>query len=476
MGSESATTREAAGTSRLSPHDKREVEKSFGRHVNSGQIEYLRSGHLDVIETARRGISFEDAVDGHVYFDCFTSAGSFNVGRHNPVVMKALEQGLETLDIGTHDAISPQKVALARKLTEIAPGDLSRVLFAAGGGDAVDAAVKLARGATARSHVVSTIKAYHGHTGFALSANGKEHYRRYFEPLVPDFTMVPFNDLAALDAAVTDRTAAVIVEPVQGEAGIFVATDEYLQHARRLCDERGALLVFDEIQTGFARTGRMFASEHSGVVPDMMTVAKSIGGGLFANAAVVYRPTTAILEYVEAHPDFHTSVPGGSNLGCQVSLAVIEYIETHRMWENAAARGRELQDSLERLRRENPRIIREVRGSGLMIGIEYIHEFMGPLMSDALARHGVFAAYSGNAPQVMRFMVPIVISPSELATLIQRIEAAVKTMKRLLPFALPVARIPPLLRLLNNQKVQTRLFGWVRRVENAVSAIRGAGR
>jgi putrescine aminotransferase len=460
----------------MTPREKRDIEGRFGRHVNSGQMRYLKSGHLDVLETDRDGVTFTEPVSGRAYYDCFTSAGSFNVGRHNPVIMRALEEGLAHLDLGTYDAISPQKVALAKKLTEIAPGDLSRVVFAAGGGDAIDAAIKLARGTTRRSRVVSTIKAYHGHTGFALAANGKAHYRQHFEPLIPDFDFVPFNDVGALDGKVTNATAAVILEPVQGEAGIFPATSEYLREARRICDERGALLIFDEIQTGFGRTGRMFASEHSGVVPDIMTLAKSIGGGLYANAAVIYRPTSALAGYVDAHPEFHVSTAGGSNLGCHVSLAVIDYIERERLWENAFQRGAQLKHALEELQRENPKIIREVRGIGLMIGIEYLHEFMGPMMSDALAQNGVFAAYSGNAPQVMRFMVPIVISEAEMDDVIRRIRAAVTTMNRLLPLALPFARIPLVLHLLNNEKVQTALFSWVRKAEDLVGTLKGARR
>jgi putrescine aminotransferase len=460
----------------MTPREKREIEGRFGRHVNFGQMRYLKAAHLDVLECDRDGVTFTEPVSGRPYYDCFTSAGSFNVGRHNPLIMRALEQGLERLDMGTHDAISPQKVALAKKLAEIAPGDLSRVIFAAGGGDAIDAAIKLARGATGRSKVVSTIKAYHGHTGFALAANGKAHYRQHFEPLIPDFDFVPFNDIASLEQSVSNATSAVIIEPVQGEAGIFPANDEYLRAARRICDEHGTLLIFDEIQTGFGRTGRMFASEHSGVVPDIMTLAKSIGGGLYANAALVYRPTPVLAAYVEAHPEFHVSAAGGSNLGCHVSLAVIDYIERDRLWENAKARGGQLKRALEGLQRDNPKIIREVRGVGLMIGIEYLHEFMGPMMSDALAQNGVFAAYSGNAPQVMRFMVPIVISEAEMEDVIRRIRAAVTTMNRLLPFALPFARIPAVLHLLNNEKVQTALFSWVRKIEDVVGAIKGAGR
>jgi len=210
-------------------------------------------------------------------------------------------------------------------------------------------------------------------TGFALSANGKAHYRWFCEPLMPDFDFVPFNDLEAMRRQVDDDTAAILLEPVQGEAGIFPASPEYLTGLRALCDERGALLIFDEVQTGFGRTGKMFASEHSGVVPDIMTLAKAIGGGIFPNAAIVYRDIPRLVDFVSAHPDFHPTYPGGSDLGCRVSLRVVEQIEERNLCANAAAMGARLRGALEVLQAENPKIIKEVRGLGLMVGLEYIH-------------------------------------------------------------------------------------------------------
>ena len=458
---------------RITPAEKKRIETTFGRFVNNGQVKYLKAGHLDVLETERQGVYFVDPVAGEPFFDCFSSAGSFNVGRHNPEILAALDHALASLDLGTPGMVSAQKLALAEKLAEIAPGDLNRVWFGSGGGDVVDAALKLARAATGRSEIISTIKGYHGHTGFSLGANGKAHYRDYCEPLIPDVTFVPFNDWPAMEKAITEKTAAVILEPIQGEAGIFAAGEQYLRGVRERCDQVGALLIFDEIQTGWGRTGRMFASEHTGIVPDMMTVAKSIGGGLYANAALLYRPLRALVNYIDSHPDFHPSSTGGSDLGCAVSLAVIDFIEKNRLWENSAAMGERLAGALRQLQAENPKIIKEVRGKGLMIGIEYLHEFMGPMMSDALAQNGVFAAYSGNAPQVMRFMAPIVINQTEMDELIVRIGRAVATMKKLLPFALPAAKFPPVLKLLNSEKVQTVLFGWVRKVEDAVNAVKG---
>ncbi len=446
---------------------KDQVVERFARSINRGQMDYLRSGHLDVLENERSGIGFMDGGSGRPYIDCFTSAGCFNVGRRNPVVLAALQAALdEGLDMGTTMLVSPARVELAERLVALAPGNLGRVIFAAGGGDAIDCAIRLARVATGRSRIVAMHKAYHGHTGLALSANGKAHYREFFEPLAPGFDFVPFNDLGAAEAAVTQDTAAVILEPVQGEAGIFVAENEYLRGLRALCDERGALLIFDEIQTGFGRTGKLFAAEHSGVVPDIMTLAKSLAGSLYPNAVVLYRSSAQLVAAVESEPWFHASITGGSDIGCRVSLAVLDELVEKRLWENAEARGRELVAALETVKTENPRFIKEVRGLGLMVGVEYVHEFMGPLMSDALSKQGVFAAYSGNAPQVMRFMLPLTVDEQEMRQVIGAIRAAVHSVRWLMPLAMPAAKVPGVLPLLNDEMVQIRLFGLLRTVED----------
>ncbi len=455
----------------ISRKEKRAIERIFARHINTGQVKYLKAGHLDVLEFERDGIYFVDPSSGRKFVDCFSSAGSFNVGRHNDHILKALDFAADRGDLGTTGMVSAPKVELAKKLVSIAPGDLSRVAFSAGGGDAIEGAIKLARGATKRKQIISTIKAYHGHTGFALSANGKEHYRKYFEPLVPEFEFVPFNDLEAVKKIASKGTAAIIIEPVQGEAGIFVGSRSYLQGLRDLCDDLGIILIFDEIQTGFGRTGKMFACEHSGVVPDILTLAKSMGGAIFPNAAFIYKDTKELVDFVEANPDFHISSVGGSDIGCLVSLSVIDFIEKNNLCENSEKMGAKLKSALLELAKENPKIIKEVRGIGLMVGIEYIHEFMGPMMSDALAQNGIFAAYSGNAPQVMRFMAPIVVTEKQMDQIILAIQKAVKIMKRILPFALIAVKFPPLLRMLNSEKVQTSLFGILRSFEDFFAAL-----
>ena len=449
---------------------KKTIVERFARHINRGQVDYLRAGHLDVIESERRGASFVDLFSHRAMLDCFTSAGCFNVGRGNVRIRAALRDGLQQYGMGEPGDESPPKLALRRRLSELAPGDLDGVLLAAGGGDAIDMAIKLARAVTGRPQIISTHLAYHGHTGFALSANGKAHYREYAEPLMPGFSFVPFNDLSAMRRVAGQNTAAILVEPVQGEAGIFVGTPDYLHGLRQLSDELGCLLIFDEIQSGFGRTGQFFACEHSGVVPDVMTVAKSMGGGLYPNAALLYRELPAVVDFLATNPDFHPTT-GGADLGCIVSLAVIDTILEEGLCGRAATLGETLRGALDELRATYPRIIKEVRGLGLMVGIEYIHEFLGPMMSDALARHGVFAAYSGNAPQVMRFMPPPAMTDADMERLLAAVRGSVADMQTLLPVALPVARIPVLKKLLNDERVQTRLFGALRTTEDLLARL-----
>lgn len=442
------------------------IFRDFSKHINKGQITYLKAGHLDMLETDRSGIYFTDAITGNTMIDCFASVGSFNTGRRNPVVLQALREAIDFLDMGTYCLASRQKIELGDELVRLMPGDLNKVIFTAGGGDGIDCAIKLARGATGRTEVISAIKAYHGHVGFALSAIGKEHYRSYCEPLIPDFIQVPFNDLEAMAKAASAKTAAIIIEPIQGEGGIYVAENEYLRGLRSICDKYGIILIFDEVQTGFGRTGRMFACEHSGVIPDIMVVAKSISGGMFPNAAVLYRDIRPLAGFIDKHPDFHITYPGGSDIGCYVSLRVIRYIVESDLPGNAERMGRLLMDALENIKKENPKIVKEVRGLGLMIGIEYIHEFLGPMMSEALAQNGVFAVYSANAQQVMRFMLPLVVTEEEINQVIGAIKKSVETMQGMLPFALTIAKVPFLLKILNNEEVLVAIYSRLRVIED----------
>jgi len=450
----------------LSDKNKKYIMSLFSKHISKGQTKTMRAAHLDFIETRRNGIGFIDGMFGRHIIDCFTSAGCFNVGRGNSEIIAALCAALQKYDIGTNLLPSNSKKKFIKKLQAIAPGDCKGIIFASGGGDAIDCAIKLARGATGRKKIIAMKKAYHGHTGYSLSANGKDYYRHHFEPLDPHFSFVQFGDIEAVKQIAGIDTAAIILEPVQGEGGIFVGDDYYLKSLRTVCNQFGIMLIFDEIQTGFGRTGKLFASQHSGVVPDIMVLAKSISGGIFPNAVVMYRTTPLLNNYVKSNHDFHQSITGGSDLWCAVGSAVIDYMVKNRLWENAAKMGAIIIDGLLTIQHENPTIIKEIRGRGLMIGVEYTHEYMGALMADSLARHGIFAIYSGNQPQVMRFMVPITISEQEVQKMLSIVQKAIATMKLYLPLTKPLSKIPILSRLLDDIHIQITVFDIVRYCED----------
>ncbi len=398
----------------------------FGTYLNPQKVRVMRTAGLDLVEGERSGAWVWD-VDGRRFLDCFTSAGSFNVGRRHPKVVAAAKEALDHLDHGNFLLCSAQKARLAERLAELSPGNLMCTTFGTGGGEAVDFALKLARGATGRPRVVSTVNGYHGHTGFALSAGGRDAFREPFEPLIPEFVFVPFGDADALRDAVDERTAAVILEPIQGEGGIVVPPDGYLTAAREACDSVGAKLIFDEIQTGMGRTGRWFASQHEGVVPDVMTVAKSLGGSLAAISATIY--TEEMREFLIPHPFIHLSTFGGSDLACAIALATLEVIEEEGLVENAAAMGDRLLAGLAELAARHPDMIGETRGRGLMTGVKYREDSYGPRMSYQLSQRGVLAIYSGNEPSVMRLMPSLIVGPDEIDLLLTALDESINAVR-----------------------------------------------
>jgi len=441
------------------------IHNLFGHHISKGQVRYLRCGHLETLECNRKGVRFMDASSGKMFYDAFTSAGCFNVGRMNESIIRALDEATYKYDMGSVGFSSIPKIELTKLLANLAPGNLNNVILCASGGDACACAMKLARAATGRNQIITMIKAYHGHEGFSLSGNGKDYYKHLFVPLMPGFKLAPFNDLQAVKNIASKETAAIIIEPVQGEAGIYVSTPDFINGLRELCDNLGILLIFDEVQTGIGRTGKLWASEHFGVLPDIMFIAKSLSGGLYPNAAVIFREDGLPAKYVAKNPFFHRSFSGGSDLGCIVSIRVLDFVFNNRLWENSADMGKYFKDGLIKLWHENPRIIKEVRGLGLMIGIEYQYEFVGALMSECLSRQGIWAIFSGNAPQVMRFQVPLTVTRKEIDDILDKIRLAVKNLRKYLLVLLPLSHIKFIRRMLDNVHIQIITFNLMRDIE-----------
>ncbi|MBI3962135.1 MAG: aspartate aminotransferase family protein, partial [Deinococcus sp.] len=273
-------------------------------------------------------------------------------------------------------------------------------------------AIKLARSATARPGYVTTYNSYHGKTMGALSVSGRERYQKPFEPLIPGVTRVPYGDAHALAETVNQDTAAVILEPIQGEGGVIIPPDGYLNQAREICNAQGALLIIDEVQTGFGRTGKLFACEHDGVVPDLLTLAKALGGGVMPIGAIVARP--AVWEIFKSDPYIHTSTFGGNPLACAAGIAAVRTTITERLPERAVALGQRLLSGLQIAALAYPHLIAQVRGRGLMVGVQFPSSDHATAVLSEMALRRVLTTYSLNRPEVMRLAPPLIVSEAEI--------------------------------------------------------------
>lgn len=382
--------------------------------LTADEIKILENKHgsgvynkIDIVLVRGEGARLWDA-QGKEYIDCTTGHGVANIGHANPAVTQAVTEQMQRLTTCYSTFYNDQRAQLMHKLVEIAPPGMERVFLCNSGTEAVEAALKFARLSTGRTKIVSTMRGFHGRTMGALSASWRKEYRKPVEPLVPGFEFVPYNRLGRMEQKVDEETAAVILEVVQGEGGVNLADGDYLRDVQALCRERGALFIADEVQTGFGRTGKMFACEHHDLEPDLMTVAKAIAGGL-PMGAVLIGPRVG-----ELPAKSHASTFGGNPLCCAAALAAIGYMESENLPQRAAERGAQMLAGLQAI--ESP-LIREVRGLGLMVAVE-LKQPSGPYLA-ALAERGVLALAAGST--VMRFLPPLVISERDVDTVVEQV-------------------------------------------------------
>lgn len=350
-----------------------------------------------------QGASLFD-IDDVEYLDCSSGHGVANLGHAHPKIAEALYKQASTLITLFETFPNDQRAMLMEKITALVPG-LDRVFFCNSGTESVEAAFKFSRISTGRKNIVAAMRAFHGRTYGSLSATFNKKYREGFEPLLPGFSHVAYNNIEALEKAVNDETAAVILEMVQGEGGVYPASAEYIQAARRICDERGALLIVDEIQTGFGRTGRMFAIQHFGVMPDLLTCAKSLAGGVPMGAVLIGRNVKNLT------PGVHGSTFGGNPLSCAAANAALDVIQDEDLSGQAEAKGKYLMEKLKKI--ESP-YIREVRGMGLMVGIE-MKQKVAPYIK-TLQEKRIIALNAGMT--VIRLLPPLVITYDQIDHLV----------------------------------------------------------
>lgn len=356
-----------------------------------------------------KGAHLWDA-EGREYIDCVGGQGAANLGHAHPAVVAAIREQAETLISCPEIFYNDKRAALLEKLTRLAPPGLERAFLCNSGAEANEAALKFARLVTGRTEFVATMRGFHGRTMGALSATWEKTYREPFGPLVPGFKHVPYNDLAAADAAISDKTAAFVVEVVQGEGGVRPGTAEFLRGVQALCRERGALFIVDEVQTGYGRTGKLFASEHHGLEPDLMPTAKSLAGGLPFGACLIGERVGPL------QPMTHGTTFGGNPIGCAAALAALDVLTHDGLIERAADLGTWM---IGQLRATLPDThVREVRGLGLLVGVE-LRTKVAPVLR-ALQERGVLALPAGA--NVLRLLPPLVIEKTDLEYVIDSIQ------------------------------------------------------
>ncbi|MGH7329302.1 MAG: aspartate aminotransferase family protein, partial [Polyangiaceae bacterium] len=346
-------------------------------------------------------------------------------GHSHPRVVEAVRKQLELMSLSGKTMFNAPLGRLAKRLAEITPGDLRISFFANSGTEAVEGALKLARAATGRQKIVATFDAFHGKTLGGLSVSGREMFQERFRPLLDQIVHVPFGDAAALDEALPEA-ACFIVEPIQGEGGVNVPPPGYLARAQEACKRHGALLVVDEVQTGLGRCGAMFACEFDGVVPDVMTLAKGLSGGVIPIGAYVARPDCWNAAYAKA-PLLHTSTFGGGEIACVAALAALDVLLEENLIENARARGEQLLRGAQELAKRHPGVVDGARGRGLLVGVQLTHEGYAGTIIPEMLKAGVTAAWTLNQQRVIRLEPPLIVTAEEVDRALAALDGAVQT-------------------------------------------------
>jgi putrescine aminotransferase len=401
--------------------------ETLAANALENSIEHLNHAYKQKLCGAEGAVEFRDGgvytFDNHGkrYLDCLGGYGIFNVGHRHPKVINAVKAQLDQVCLHSQDLLNPWAAHLAKQLASIAPGDLKYSFFCNSGTEAVEGAIKLARLYSGKTQIISTKNSYHGVSMGALSATGRDVFRKPFEPLLNGFVHVPFNDIEAMEAAITEDTAAVILEPIQGEGGINVPNSGYLRKVRQLTKKRGVLLILDEVQTGMGRTGRMFACEHEGVVPDILCLAKALGGGVMPIGC--FMSTSKIWKVLEPNPSIHNSTFGGNPLACTAASACIEVLVEEHLPARAAVMGTVFQRELNALKQSYPDFVADVRGRGLLIGLEFTSKELREQVQVELFHRGVLVAATMNSNRTVRIEPPLIITESQIKFMVETLES-----------------------------------------------------
>lgn len=384
---------------------------AYAEHISPGKVALYRQLDLSLVMGRRSGATFEDAYTGGRLYNCHCNGGVFNLGHRNPRVVDAVRDALDDLDIGNHHLISGLRAKLAERLSATTGGALPGVIFGVGGGEAIDLALKTARGVTGRTKIISAKGGYHGHTGLAV-ATGDPEYRDPFGPNLPGFVQVPFDDVDALAAELDDDTAAVILEPVPATLGMPIARDGYFETVAHLAREQGALLIFDEVQTGLGRTGTIWCYQQFDVLPDMLVTGKGLSGGIYPISATLM--TREVFSFFDDLPFVHLSTYGGAEPGCAAAIEVLDVIEEPGFLE----RVRDLGDRFAKGLSDLPFTLRR---RGMMMGLAFAAPDAAIVAAKLFFDAGIFVVWAENDRSVLQFLPPLILTDEEADDIVRRV-------------------------------------------------------
>lgn len=407
---------------------KQQAIDTFRDHVSYGKVAFFEKYGMNFVMGRREGPYLWNLDETNRLFNLHCNGGVFNLGHRNQELIDLLKETLDEWDIGNHHLMSKPRADLAQLLAELMPEDLDYTVFGVGGGEAVDLAFKVARAYTGRSKIISALGGYHGHTGLALAA-GDEKYRAPFGPQAPGFVQVPFGNLDALAATADKDTAAVILETVPATLGVVIPQEDYLPSVRDLCNQQGILLILDEVQTGLGRSGKLWAFEHFGVVPDMVVIGKGLSGGLYPiTATVMRRPLEAVFH---KDPFIHISTFGGAEVGCRLAMRVLQISSAPEFLNHVNQLASRFSEGIETLKENHSGFLIGLRQLGLLMGLELKDKLFGPLLTKTAYDHGLLMVFANNDPSVCQLLPPLVMEMEKVEWVIEQLDKALTSARRL---------------------------------------------
>lgn len=414
--------------------------KLYAKHVNAPKVRTFKGFGFGVIPGKRSGIKFKTlagikASDPPLeIYNCRSSGGVFNLGHSNPKIVQVLKDALDSgLDIGDHMLLSEWRALLGKKLADLMPPGITRTTFGVSGGEAIDTAIKFSRAFTKRKGCVSAIGGYHGHTGFAL-LTGDSDFRDTFLWHNPDFKQVPFGDIDAMRKVVSEKDSCVILETIPATGGVLIAPEGYFPEVREICDEKGVMLIIDEVQTGLGRTGHfwgiyggMYPNEK--VIPDFIVCGKGMSSSVYPLSTCSYK---SFIEKKIFNEDafIHISTTGGSDLGCAVASEMLEIQSDPKFLEHVREMGKIFGDGLESIGNDYPEFIKDVRGRGLMWGVEFHKEDQSQISMLQIIKEGVLLNYCGNKKDTLIIMPPLIVQKHELEEVLVRIRNGIHKLRK----------------------------------------------